>query len=61
MLLPFFREQRERWAFSRLIGNREGDEVWEDLGIVEGFDQRKVPIVLEEVFRDVSIFCVRAL
>ena len=40
--------------FSRLIGNREGDEVWEDLGIVEDFDQRKVSVVLEEVSDDVT-------
>jgi len=35
--------------------------VWEDLGIVEDFDQRKVSILPEDVFRDVGKFYVGVL
>ena len=58
MLLAFFREYWEGWAFSRLIGDREGDKVWEDLGVVEGSDQRKGPVLLKNVFGDVGKFCM---
>lgn len=56
--LAFF---RRRWAFSRLIGDRKGYEVWKNLGIVEGFDQREVSKILEDCFENVRKLCFESL